>query len=196
MTTAGEEPSFMRREAIYARRNYPPREKLLRVLWGVATVAFRVSPQRCHGFRRGLLRLFGARLGRGCRIANTAVIYFPWNFEMGDGGAIGEAAWVYSLGRVTLGRDVVVSHRAHLCAGTHDYRRADFPLLKTPITLEDEVWVAADAFVGPGVRVGRAAVIGAASVVVKDVEKLSIMGGNPALCLKKRTLLAPDEPPV
>ena len=112
----------------------------------------------------------------------------PWNLTVGDWSAIGEDALIYNLGPITLGQRVTISHRAHLCAGTHDYTQQDLPLLKPPIIIHDQVWICADAFVGPDVTVGEGAVLGAQAVVTKDVEPWTVIAGNPARAIKKRVL--------
>ncbi len=98
--------------------------------------------------------------------------------------SIGEI--IYNLGRVTLGSRVTVSHRAHLCAGTHDHTKPDFPLLRPPIVIGSDAWICADAFVGPGVTVGEGAIVGARAVAMKDVKPRSVVVGNPARESKKR----------
>jgi putative colanic acid biosynthesis acetyltransferase WcaF len=167
---------------------YSKKEMLCRVLWGFGQYLFRLSPRPCFGWRRFVLRCFGASIGREVHVYNSVVIYFPWNLTVGDWSAIGEHAYIYNLGPVSLGEKVTISQRAHLCAGSHDYRQPDLPLLKPPIVIEDQVWICADAFVGPGVVVGRGAVVGARAVVVKHVEPWAVMAGNPARFIKKREL--------
>ena len=159
-----------------------------RVLWGMVRPFFHFSPRPFFGWRRFLLRLFGARIGSEVHIYNSATIYMPWNLEVGDWSSIGEHAFIYNLGRVTIGSKTTISHRAHLCAGTHDYTDRSLPLLKLPITIQDSAWVCADVFVGPGVTVGEGAVVGARSVVVKDVEPWMVVAGNPAIAIKKREM--------
>lgn len=133
-----------------------------------------------------LLRAFGARIGRDVHIYPNVRIIMPWNVSIGDECAIGERVVIYSLGRITIGKKVTVSQQAHLCAGTHDHRRPDFPLVKTPIVIGDGVWICADAFIGPGVRVGYGAVIGARAVAIKDVPRNAIVVGNPARTVRER----------
>ncbi|MFL2833262.1 MAG: putative colanic acid biosynthesis acetyltransferase [Coraliomargaritaceae bacterium] len=133
-----------------------------------------------------MLRFFGARIGKQVHIYPSTCIYFPWNLEIGDDSSIGEWALVYNLGKISIGERSTVSHRVHLCAGTHDYRDDLMPLLKPPISIGDEVWVCADAFVGPNVSVGNRAIVAAASVVVKDVEGGTIVGGHTAELIKER----------
>jgi putative colanic acid biosynthesis acetyltransferase WcaF len=135
-----------------------------------------------------LLRCFGARIGREVRIHPSVRIAIPWNLEVGDWTAIGFDALLYNLGPVRLGQRVTVSQRAHLCAGTHDFRDAAMPLQKPPIAIQDDAWICADAFVGPGVEVGRGAVVGARAVVVEDVAAWAIVAGNPAREIGQRTI--------
>jgi putative colanic acid biosynthesis acetyltransferase WcaF len=173
-------------------RKYSPGEMLCRILWAVGRWLIRLSPRPCFGWRRFVLRCFGAQIGAHVHIYPTTIIYFPWNLSVGDWSAIGEDALIYNLGPVTIGRKATISHRAHLCAGTHDYRQPDLPLLKPPIAVGDQAWICADAFVGPGVTVGEGAVVGARAVVFKDVEPWTVVAGNPAREIKKRELIAPS----
>jgi putative colanic acid biosynthesis acetyltransferase WcaF len=162
--------------------------QLRRVLWAFGKIVFWMIPRPIYAPRRVLLRWFGAKIGRNVNIANTASIYFPWNLEVGDWSAIGEHAYIYNLGKICIGSQATISQRAHLCAGTHDYRDSTMPLLTPPISIGNQAWVCADAFVGPGVAVGEGAVVGARSVVMKDIEAWTVVAGNPATVLKKRKL--------
>jgi putative colanic acid biosynthesis acetyltransferase WcaF len=165
---------------------YSKAEQIRRLLWMVARPLFRFSPRVFFGWRRFLLRLFGARVGKAVHIYSSANIYFPWNLEIGDWSSIGEWALVYNLGPVRIGENVTISQRAHLCAGTHDHRDPALPLLKPPVVIGDQAWVCADAFVGPGVTVGEGAVVAARAVVVKDVGAWDVVAGNPARLINKR----------
>ena len=167
-------------------QKYTRTEQFRWVLWIFGQVFFRFSPRLCFGWRRFLLRCFGAKIGAHVNTYPSTRIYFPWNLVVGDWSAIGEDAFIYNLGKVTLGEKVTVSHRAHLCAGTHDYTRMDMPLLKPPIKIRDQAWICTDAFVGPGVTVGEGAVVGARAVVIKNVEQWTVVAGNPARQIKKR----------
>ena len=170
---------------------YTYMELFLRVLWGFGKIAFRLSPRPCFALRRSLLRLFGAKVGANVNIYRSALVYYPWNLEIGEYSSIGEWALVYNLGLVTIGKRTTISQRAHLCAGTHDYLNPTLPLIKPPINIGDEVWVCADAFIGPNVTVANGAVVGACSVVTRDVEAHVVVAGNPANFVKTRVISEP-----
>lgn len=163
-----------------AARNYSKRELVGRVLWMVGQWLFRLSPRPCFGWRRLVLRCFGAKLGTHVNLYSSTRIYLPWNLSVADWSAIGEGVLIYNLGVVRIGRKVTISHGVHLCAGTHDYASPDFALLKPPISVQDHVWICADAFIGPGVIVGHGAIVGARAVVTKNVAPWEIVAGNPA----------------
>jgi putative colanic acid biosynthesis acetyltransferase WcaF len=171
-----------------AAAKYSRREQALRLLWMLGSVIFRLSPRPCFAFRSWWLRLFGADIGHNVNIYPSARIYFPWNLQIGSWSAIGEWALIYNLGKISIGEHATISQNAHLCAGTHDYSDPAMPLLKPPITIGSSVWICADAFVGPGVAVSDGAVVGARSVVVKDVPAWMVVAGNPAKFVKPRVM--------
>jgi putative colanic acid biosynthesis acetyltransferase WcaF len=177
-----------------AMRKYPVSVQLRRLAWGLGRLLIRLSPRPCFGWRRFVLRLFGARVGAHVNVYPSTHLYMPWNVEIGEWAALGEDVLVYSLGKVSIGRSVTLSYRAHVCAGTHDLNDPALPLLKPPVTIEDGVWVGTEAFIGPGVRVGRAAIVGARAVVVKNVGPLEIVGGNPARIIGRREIRKSSAP--
>ena len=179
-------------EACRRARPYSPAVMMLRVVWGVGQYLVRWSPRPCFGWRRMVLRLFGAQIGAHVHIYNSAIVYYPWNLTIGDWSSVGEDALIYNLGPVTLGSRVTISHRAHLCAGTHDYRNPSLPLERPPIVINNQAWVCAGAFLGPGVTIGEGAVIGACAVVCSDVAPWVVVMGNPARELKRRVLTPPS----
>jgi len=150
--------------------------------------SFQLSPRPCFAWRRAVLRAFGASLGDQVNIYPSSRIYFPWNLSVASCSAVAEDVLIYNLGFVTIGRNATISHGAHLCAGTHDYRRVDFPLLKPSIRIEDQAWICAEAFVGPGVVVGEGAVVAARAVVTKNVQPWTVVAGNPARSIGVREL--------
>lgn len=167
-------------------RKWTRKELLGRVLWAAFSPMFRYSPRLLWEWRCFLLRLFGAKIGRNVHIHPSARIFIPWNLTIGDWSSVGFDALIYNLGPVSIGSKVTVSQRAHLCAGSHDFRDPAMTLLKLPIEIGDEVWICADAFVGPGLVIHQNAVVGARAVVVKDVAAGSIVGGNPACVIGSR----------
>jgi putative colanic acid biosynthesis acetyltransferase WcaF len=112
----------------------------------------------------------------------------PWNLVIGDWSSIGEHAYIYNLGMINIGSKATISHRAHLCAGTHDYESPDLPLVRPQINVADQAWICTDSFLGPGVNIGEGAIVGARAVVTKDVDPWVIVAGNPAKAIKKRLL--------
>ncbi len=177
-------------EANRAAAKYTRGELLLRVLWVPGGLLFRLIPRPFFGARRLLLRLFGARVGRDVHIYPSATIYLPWCLDIGHRSAIGEGAYIYNLGKVSIGERATISHKAHLCAGTHDYADPSLSLIRSEIVIDDDAWICADAFVGPGVHVGRGAVVGARAVAVKNVDDWSVVAGNPARHVKQRQFRA------
>lgn len=155
--------------------------KARRSLWGIVNATlFRPSPRIAFGWRRFLLRTFGAKVGLRVRIYNDIRIFDPSNLVLCDDSVIGPRADLYSVGLIEVGQASIISQGSHLCGATHDFRRPDFPLLIGKISVRDGVWICADSFIGPNVTIGDRAVVGARSVVVKDVAEGSIVAGNPA----------------
>jgi len=161
--------------------------KTARLTWGITwLLLFRPSPRILHGWRRILLRLFGAKIGRGVRVYPSARVWAPWHLEMEDFSCLGPQVDCYCVAPIRIAAHAVVSQYSHLCSASHDYEHPDFPLITGPIVIGEGAWVATDAFVGMGVTVGPGAVVGARSSVFKDVEPWTVVGGNPARFIKKR----------
>jgi len=169
-------------------RKYSRVEQLRRAGWSLGRWLVRLSPRPCFGWRRAVLRLFGARIGVQVHIYPSAHLYMPWNVEIGDWAAVGEDVLIYSLGKVRIGKHATLSYRSHVCAGSHDLEDPALPLLKPPVCVEDGVWVGTDAFIGPGVTVAEGAVVGARAVVVSNVKAFDIVAGNPARVIRQRKL--------
>ena len=163
-----------------AARKWTRYELLLRVLWALVHPLFRYSPRIFWSWRIGILRMFGASIGSDVHIHPTAMVTLPWNLVIGSEASVGDRAILYNLGLISIGAGATISQGAHLCAGTHDYLRADLPLLKLPITIGEGAWICADGFVGPGVKIGAYAIVGARAVAMRDVDDWSIIVGNPA----------------
>jgi putative colanic acid biosynthesis acetyltransferase WcaF len=164
------------------------RNRIGRMLWGLVSVLlFRFSPRPLHEWRSFLLRCFGAKVGVGVHVYPGVNIWAPWNLELADECGIASGATLYSQGKITVGRRAVISQGAHLVTGTHDYSDAGFPLITKPIHIGDHAWVAAEAFVHPGVSIGEGCVIGARSVVTRDMPDWMVCAGHPCQPLKSRS---------
>jgi len=154
--------------------------------WVVQALLFHPSPQVFYGWRRFLLRAFGARVGKGVLIRPSVSVTYPWKLTIGEWSWIGDDVTLYTLGEITIGDNAVVSQGSYLCAGSHDYTKPAFDIYAKPIRIEPESWLAARTFVGPGVTVGRGAVVGACSVVLKDIPSLTVCAGNPVRVIGPR----------
>jgi putative colanic acid biosynthesis acetyltransferase WcaF len=162
------------------RAAYSSRERMQRLWWTMAKPLFHASPRHLYGWRNFILRLFGARIGRAVRIYPSVRIFAPWNLVVNDEASIGWDAIVYNLAPISIGARSIISQYAHLCSGSHDHRQAHMPLLKKAVVIESDCWVCTEAFVGPGVVVGRLAVVGARAVVLRNVPAGAIVAGNPS----------------
>lgn len=163
------------------------RSKLFVQLWWIVqSTLFALSPQFTYGWRRWLLRLFGARIGKGAIIRASVRTPYPWKLRIGDYCHIGDGVVLYTLGEIRIGDCAVVSQRSYLCAGTHDHSSPSFDLLASEIVVESEAWVATDVFLAPGVTIGHGAVVGARSSVFHDIPPATIAVGSPARVIGAR----------
>ena len=168
------------------------KNKVARFAWAIFRRLFFVPAAGpwLRKYRIFLLRLWGAKIGKGCAVSNKCRIYQPWKLRVGDFVAMGEYAEIYNCADIIVDDGTVISQRAYLCTASHDISSADNHLVISPIRLEKFSWVAADAFVGMGVTIGEGAVVGARAAVFKDVEPWTVVGGNPAKFIKKREIKA------
>ena len=160
------------------------------VWWGIWALLFRPSPRPFFAWRRFLLRMFGAQLGRGTNIHASCKIWAPWNLEMGEFSCLAFHVDCYNVDKVTIGAHSTVSQYSYLCSASHDISDPAMGLVKAPISIGRGCWVAAGVFVGPGVAIENGAVIAARAVVVKSVGANEVVGGNPARVLGTRGLRA------
>ena len=162
---------------------------LKEALWLVVSLAlFRMCPFSMSMLKRGALRAFGAKIGRGVVLKPQVKITFPWKLEIGDHVWLGEECWLLNLERIIIGRNVCISQRALLCTGSHNYKSPAFDLIVKPIAVEDGAWVGAASWVGPGVTMGSHAVLTAGSVASTDMEAWGVYKGNPAVLVTKRVI--------
>ncbi len=171
----------------YVGTNFSLGNRIGRVVWTiVAALFFRISPKPFHAWRSFLLKLFGAKVGKKVHVYPGAKIWAPWNLEIGDESAVANGAILYTQGKILIGKYVIISQGAHLCAGTHDYNLPDFPLITKPIIIEDYAWVAAEAFIHPGITIGTGSVVGARSVVTKNTSAWMVCAGHPCKSIAPR----------
>lgn len=170
--------------------NYTLGSRVRRLAWNICyAVLFRpFGLPIFKKWRSFLLRCWGAKIGKGSIVHASALIWAPWNLEIGILTCIGPHTNIYNPGKIILGNKVVISQYSYLCTATHDYESEANTLCWKTIEVGNYAWVAADTFVGPGVTVGEGAVVGARAVVFKDVEPWTVVGGNPAKFIKKRVV--------
>ncbi len=163
--------------------------KLKEGLWLIVrSVVFLHTPFPMYAFKRWLLRCFGAKVGQGVVIKPGVKITFPWKLTIGDHAWLGEECSILNLHHIEIGANACISQRVMLCTGSHDWTSPTFDLILKPVKIDASAWIAAKAFVGPGVSVGTHAVLTANSVATKDLEPYSIYQGNPAEKIRVREL--------
>lgn len=168
---------------------YPRSQVVRRLLWLlVESTLFRWSPRPFHAWRATLLRTFGADIPavRQVVVFPTARVTFPWKLRLEPRAMVGPRVTLYNLAPITLRYGANLSQNCHLCAGTHDFNQWDMPLVTRPIIIGENAWLGADVYVGPGVTIGELSVVGARSVVVRDLPPRKICVGQPCRPVKDR----------
>lgn len=159
---------------------------IVQLWWIIENTFIAWSPQFLYGWRRFIYRLFGATIGKKVLIRPSVRCTYPWKLKVGDHSWIGDQVVIYSLGEITIGKNVVISQKTYLCTGSHDYRKTTFDIYSEPISIKDEAWIASDVFVAPGVSIGKGTVVGVRSTVLNDLPDGKICYGNPAQIVKDR----------
>lgn len=154
--------------------------------WIVQAILFKLSPQFAYAWRRSLLRLFGAQIGKNVIIRPSATITYPWKLKIGDHSWIGDDVVLYTLGEIEIGSNTVISQKSYLCTGSHDYLSESFTIYAEKITIGNKCWLATDVYVAPSITIGDQTVVGARSSVHKDLPEGKICIGNPAIPVKNR----------
>lgn len=152
----------------------------------VRKFVFEINPFPWYPLKSFVLRLFGARVGRGVVIKPGVKITFPWKLSVGNHVWLGEDSWLINLVSITIEDSVCISQGAMLCTGNHDFKSRRFNLITQEIHIKRGSWIAANAWVGPGVLVESHAVLCAGSVTNHDLEPYGIYQGNPAVKVRVR----------
>jgi putative colanic acid biosynthesis acetyltransferase WcaF len=166
------------------------KNRLMRLVWGVTYwLLYRPTPRwTLHGWRNALLRMFGAKIGVGCRIDPSVKIWAPWNIELGDYVAVAQGVELYAVDKIRIGSKVALSQRAFICTASHDIRSLKRPLVHSPIMIGNHAWIAAEAMLLPGITIGEGAVIGARSLQRKDAGAWTVWAGNPSTPVGERKI--------
>jgi putative colanic acid biosynthesis acetyltransferase WcaF len=184
-----EAPRYQELERFQVPPGFRGRSKAYVQLWLlVQSTLFALSPQFMYAWRAWLLRLFGARVGKGTIIRPSVKTPYPWKLTIGDHCHIGDEVHLYSYGEIEIGNCAVVSQRSYICTGSHDCTRPTFDLIAKKIVIEAEAWLATDVFIAPGVTIGHGAVVGARSSVFHDVPSGTISMGSPARMVGMRRM--------
>lgn len=171
------------------------RHRLFRLAWTLVWKSFGIwTPTPMHAWRNFLVRCFGGQIAHTAKIYPGVHIWYPPNLIMGQFSCIGTKANCYCMAPITFKTYALVSQGAHLCSGTHDIDDPHFQLQTRPITIESNAWVAAEAFVGPGVTIGEGAVLGARGVAFRDLDAWTVYVGNPAKALRPRRRIDAQAP--
>jgi putative colanic acid biosynthesis acetyltransferase WcaF len=172
---------------------HPGRPFVVRAVWLIVEALVLLNPVIVsYPLKRGLLRLFGARIGEGVLIKPGLHVKYPWRLTVGDDCQLGERAWIDNMEDVVLASDVIVSQGAYLCTGNHDWTDPVMPLAPRPINVEHGAWIGAFAKVAPGTTIGTGSVLSLGAVALSDTEPWGIYAGNPAVRVGTR-LLDPAE---
>jgi putative colanic acid biosynthesis acetyltransferase WcaF len=159
-----------------------------RTVWYFINAAFFTTYFPFNGFKKFLLRAFGATVGKGVVIKPAVNIKYPWRLEIGDYVWIGEKVWIDNLVLVRIGSNVCISQGAMLLTGNHNYKKGTFDLITGEITLEEGAWIGAQSVVCPGVTCRAHSVLSVGSVAVKDLDAYSVYQGNPAIKIRERVI--------
>lgn len=164
--------------------------QMARGLWTfIVEPLVRWLPKSCSVIRIFALRVFGARIGKRCLVMPGVKVLMPWNLELDEFVAVGHSVDIYNHAPIRIRRMSVVSQRCFLCTGSHDYLDQTMPLTWKPIDIGSECWVAAEAFIAPGVTIADGVVVGARSVVSRSIDSpWTVWAGNPAKLVKARLM--------
>jgi putative colanic acid biosynthesis acetyltransferase WcaF len=167
---------------------WPLRMRVKILLWDYVWLLFCIwTPKPANSWRLWVLRLFGARIEGHPFVHQRARIQMPWHLTLHDGATLGDRANAYCLGEIEIGAGATIAQEAYLCTGTHDFADPAMQLVTRKIVVGPHAFVGARAFVLPGITVGASAIVGAGSVVTRDVPRGAVVAGNPARLIRMRS---------
>ena len=166
------------------------KHQAVRMLWNILwTLTTWFLPRSLGmGWKRLLLRMFGAKVHPTAQVYSSVRIYYPANLTMEAYSCLADGVECYNVAPVTVGAHSTISQGTLLCTASHDITDSHHRLVTAPIMIEDQVWIGARAYIGMGVVVRQGAVVGATASVYKTVEPWTVVGGNPARFIKKREI--------
>jgi putative colanic acid biosynthesis acetyltransferase WcaF len=168
----------------------PGKNGIVRLIWFMVNALFLINPLNpSSAIKIFWLKLFGAKIGKGVVIKPSVNIKYPWNLQIDEYAWIGEKVWIDNLSQVKIGANCCLSQGAMLLCGNHNYKVPTFDLIIGDITLEDGVWIGAQAVVCPGIVCGSHSVLAVASVASSNLEAYGIYRGNPAVKIKERKII-------
>lgn len=174
----------------YSNKDYNPGSTFKRISWYlVSMLFFRTAFPWPTKIKVLLLRIYGAKIGKGVVLKPSILIKYPWFLSIGDFTWLGELVWIDNLVNVSIGSNACVSQGAMLLTGNHNYKKSSFDLMTKPIVLEDGVWIGARSTVCPGVKCGSHAVLSVGSVATSNLKTYSVYSGNPATEVKTREII-------
>lgn len=188
MSPAGKRHPMTETNPIAFQNPHSVKNRAARLAWNLFwLIFFRPSPWFMGAYRTWLLKLWGAQIGHA-RFHNSVRVWAPWRLKTGRNCYVDANVYLYNPYGLELGDRVIISFESVLCTPTHDFREPSYPLVGKPIVVESDVWIAARAFIMPGVRVGQGAIVGACAVVSRDVPAWTVVAGNPAVPVRERKI--------
>lgn len=175
---------------LHYKNNFSFRHKIKIQIWRITWFLLaKPFPRKSFNFWKiFILRVFGAKIHKTAVVYSSAKIYCPWNLVMHENSCIADEVEFYNVDMITVKSSAIISQNAFLCTASHKITDINFPLVTSPIIIENNVWVGAAAFIGMGVKLGEGSIVGATASVYKDVEKWTVVGGNPAKFIKTRKI--------
>lgn len=145
-----------------------------------------------HHIRRLLLRLGGAKIGKGSSIHGNCRFFSLRNLRVGEDTIIGYGAFLDGRVSIIIGNHVDIASEVMIYNQEHDINSEDFNATSGQVIISDYVFIGPRVIILPGVKIGRGAVVAAGAVITKDVNSYTVVGGVPAVIIGERKLKNPQ----